>query len=122
MFQKSQRKGRCTMSRLWQEEREPEDGDEGSVVHGRPPERDRSNDIEYRRWGFRRSAKGNLYRKAKDGSNCTVFPDRYHEGRWAYCIARGAGDVSYSAERFECEADAVFALMNEPGFMGEVGG
>jgi hypothetical protein len=110
------------MSRLWQEEREPKDGDEDSVVYERPVERDRSNDREYARWGFRRSKKGNLYRKLKDGTNCTVFADRYRAGQWKYCLARGAGDVTYSADSFESEADAVFALMNEPQLQSEGGG
>jgi hypothetical protein len=107
------------MSRLWQDERDPEE--EGPVVYERPMERDRSNDVEYRRWGWRRSAKGNLYRKLKDGPTVTVVPDRRHPGLWVCCIARGGGNVSYSARKFSSEADAVFAFMDEP-ILGMGGG
>lgn len=51
---------------------------------------------------WRRSAKGNLWRRLSDGSTVTVFQKQ--DGRYGYCVYRDGPNYSHAAYRTEEEA------------------
>ena len=59
---------------------------------------------------WRRSRKGNLYRRLLGGAVVTVF--RLGDG-FAYCIKEKAADARFSKPEWETETEAAIAAMEE---------
>jgi hypothetical protein len=59
---------------------------------------------------WRRSGKGNLYRRLPNGECLTIFP---RDGGWAWCRADGDSPPRFSRLTYDTEEEALDAVVEE---------